>query len=84
MSSAGGVVAQPALSRSADVWGYPVSYLFSAAGSALALPFLWRARRLADAADTATGSVGAPGSEPARRSEREHPTDPLTRSPTAG
>ena len=35
-SSAGGIVAQPALSRSADVGGYPVSYLFSAAGSALA------------------------------------------------
>ena len=75
MSSAGGVVAQPALSKSADVWGYPVSYLFSAAGSALALPFLWRARRLADAADTATGSVGAPGSEPAP-DEHEHPTTP--------
>ena len=57
-SSAGGIVAQPALSRSADVWGYPVSYLFSAAGSALALPFLWRARQLADSADTATGPVG--------------------------
>ena len=57
-SSAGGIVAQPALSRSADVWGYPVSYLFSAAGSALAIPFLWRARQIADPADTATGPVG--------------------------
>jgi len=52
MTSAGGVVAQPALGRSADVWGYPVSYLFSAAGSALSLPFLVVARRLASQADT--------------------------------
>jgi MFS family permease len=59
-SSAGGIVAQPALSRSADVYGYPVSYLFSAAGSALALPFLWRARRIDDPADTASGSLGDP------------------------
>ena len=50
-SNAGGVVSQPALSRSADVWGYPVSYVISAAVSALALPFLWQARRLADPAD---------------------------------
>jgi MFS family permease len=54
MTSAGGVVAQPALGRSADVWGYPVSYLFSAAGSALSLPFLLLARRLASHADTET------------------------------
>jgi MFS family permease len=45
MSSAGGVVAQPALGRSADVWGYPASYLISGALSALALPLLRLARR---------------------------------------
>ena len=44
INSAGGIVAQPALGRSADVWGYQVSYLLSAAGSALALPFIVRAR----------------------------------------
>jgi hypothetical protein len=50
-ANAGGVVAQPALSRTADIWGYPSSYLISAATSALALPFLWRARRIGDPAD---------------------------------
>jgi MFS family permease len=59
LSSAGAVVGQPALSKSADVWGYPASYLFSAAGSALALPFLWRARQLADPADTEHTTAGA-------------------------
>ena len=54
MTSAGGVVAQPALGRSADVWGYPVSYLFSAAGSLASLPFLVVARGLASQADTET------------------------------
>jgi MFS family permease len=51
MNSAGGIVAQPALGKSADVWGYQVSFLLSAAGSALALPFIARARRLNMPAD---------------------------------
>jgi len=46
MSSSGGVVEQPILGRAADVWGYPASYLLSGGLSALALPFLARARRL--------------------------------------
>jgi MFS family permease len=54
MDNAGGIVAQPALGRSADVWGYPVSYLLSAAGSALALPFIARARQLNTPADHET------------------------------
>lgn len=45
MGSAGGVVAQPALGRSADVFGYPFSYLLSAMIELLALPFLALARR---------------------------------------
>ncbi len=45
MSSAGGVVVQPALGRAADLWGYPTSYVLSAAVSALALPFVWLSRR---------------------------------------
>ena len=32
IDNAGGIVAQPALGKSADVWGYPTSYLISAAG----------------------------------------------------
>jgi MFS family permease len=51
INSTGGIVAQPLLGKSADVWGYQVSYLLSAAGSALALPFIARARRLNAPAD---------------------------------
>jgi MFS family permease len=51
MNSAGGIVAQPALGKSADVWGYQVSFLLSAAGSALALPFIARARHFNMPAD---------------------------------
>ena len=35
MTSSGGVWAQPALGRAADVWGYAPTYLISAAISAL-------------------------------------------------
>jgi MFS family permease len=42
MSSTGGVVVQPALGRAADVWGYPMSFVLSAAVAACAVPFVWR------------------------------------------
>ncbi|HMJ15800.1 MAG TPA: MFS transporter [Polyangiaceae bacterium] len=45
LGSSGGVVAQPALGKAADVWGYSTSYVGAALIQALALPFLWRARR---------------------------------------
>jgi MFS family permease len=45
MGSSGGVVAQPALGRAADVWGYPASYLLSSGLAAFALPFLYRSRQ---------------------------------------
>ncbi len=45
MGSAGGVVAQPALGRVADVSGYAASYLVSAGIQVLALPFIFLARR---------------------------------------
>jgi MFS family permease len=45
MGSTGGVVAQPALGRVADVAGYGPSYLVAAGVQALALPFIWLARR---------------------------------------
>ena len=47
MGSAGGVVAQPALGRVADVAVYPASYLVSAAIAAGAIPFTLLARRSA-------------------------------------
>lgn len=45
MGSSGGVVIQPVLGRSADLWGYGASYVVGAAFQALALPFLWLSRR---------------------------------------
>ena len=45
MASAGGVAAQPALGRAADVWGYPAAYVLSAGIQLAALPFLLLARR---------------------------------------
>jgi MFS family permease len=51
MASAGGVVAQPALGRAADVWNYPASYALSGLLSALALPFVWLSRRQHSRAD---------------------------------
>jgi MFS family permease len=44
-SSSGGVVLQPGLGRTADVWGYPVSYVASAIVQLLAVPFVLLARR---------------------------------------
>jgi MFS family permease len=45
MNSAGGVVAQPALGRVADLFGYARSYVVSAAIQFIAVPFLGLARR---------------------------------------
>lgn len=45
MGSIGGAIAQPALGRVADVSGYSASYLVSAGINALALPFVFLARR---------------------------------------
>ena len=45
MGSAGGVAFQPVLGRAADVWGYPVSYLWCAVIQAVAVPLMLLARR---------------------------------------
>jgi MFS family permease len=45
MGSAGGVVIQPALGRTADVAGYGAAYVAAGAIQALALPFMIMARR---------------------------------------
>ena len=60
MASAGGVAAQPALGRSADVWGYPASFVRSSIVSALAVPFVWLSRRERSAADTQVSRADAP------------------------
>ena len=44
-ASAGAAMSQPALGKTADVWGYPISYLASAGLQALAIPLLLLARR---------------------------------------
>ena len=59
IDNAGGIVAQPALGKSADVWGYPMSYVLSAAGTALALPFIARARSFNTPADSQTAPLQA-------------------------
>jgi MFS family permease len=61
-ASSGGVAAQPVLGRTADVWGYPASYVLSGVLSAFALPFIARSRRENAPADTAGGepAVSAP------------------------
>ena len=55
LGSGGGVVIQPGLGRTADVWSYGGSYLVGAGISALALPFILLSRRQDTSADTATG-----------------------------
>jgi MFS family permease len=52
LASSGGAVFQPVLGRAADAWSYPSSYVLAAAIDALALPFLWLARRQRTAADS--------------------------------
>jgi MFS family permease len=61
LSSSGGVVAQPALGRAADVWGYGASYVLSAAISAFALPFILFSRRQNERADIAEGMDAVKG-----------------------
>ncbi|MGH2429181.1 MAG: MFS transporter [Candidatus Limnocylindria bacterium] len=57
MGSAGGVVAQPALGRTADVFGYGTSYVAAAAIQALAVPFAILARRENAASDPITADA---------------------------
>lgn len=45
MGSSGGIVVQPALGKSADVYGYPTSYALASMFQFAALPFIYLARR---------------------------------------
>lgn len=59
VANGGGVVVQPVLGRTADLWGYGTSYLAGAAVQMLAIPFLVLSRRTcgdADGADTPANS----------------------------
>jgi MFS family permease len=65
LSSSGGVVIQPALGKAADVWGYPTSYVLSAAVQLLALPFILLARREKASSDAIQkGTEAAPARGP--------------------
>ncbi len=64
MGSAGGVVIQPGLGRTADLFGYPASYVAAAGIQALALPFALLARREDASSDPIRGD-GEPAEVPA-------------------
>jgi len=64
LSSAGGVVMQPALGRVADIWGYATSYLVAAGIELMALPLLLLARREKARPDLIEGSAASISSRP--------------------
>src|SRR5687768_14751739 len=57
MGSSGGVVIQPGLGRSADLFGYPASYVAAAGIQALAIPFALLARREDASSDPIRGDA---------------------------
>lgn len=59
VGSSGGVVVQPLLGRTADLYGYPASLAVSGVVQLLAAPFIMLSRRQRPDADTASG-VAAP------------------------
>jgi MFS family permease len=68
MGSAGGVIAQPALGRVADVAGYASAYVVSAGIQLTALPFLLLARRERASSDRIEegGTAAQPGTQERR------------------
>lgn len=57
LSSLGGVISQPGLGKVADIYGYPASYLGSAIFQAIALPFLFLAKRENAESDPIRGDI---------------------------
>jgi MFS family permease len=57
MGSAGGVVAQPALGRAADVYGYAASYVVAAGIQLLAVPFAIASRRTNAVSDPISSEI---------------------------
>lgn len=77
MGSAGGVVAQPALGRIADVTGYGASYVAAGIITAFGLPFVLLARREDAPSDTIVLGEDIPVVvEPRTTPERLDPTPP--------
>ncbi|WP_258804921.1 MFS transporter [Pseudarthrobacter sp. NS4] len=60
MGSSGGVVVQPLLGRTADLYGYPASLAVSGAVQLLAAPFILMSRRQRSQADTASDVAATP------------------------
>ena len=60
MGSSGGVVVQPLLGRSADLYGYPASLAVSGVVQLLAAPFILLSRRQRSQADTASDLTATP------------------------
>ena len=60
MGSSGGVVIQPALGKSADVWSYGTSFAIASVFQLMAVPFLVLSRRERASADVATDDAPAP------------------------
>jgi MFS family permease len=77
LGSSGAVCIQPILGKVADIGGYPVSYACSAAIQALAIPFLWLARRERAGSDTIL-SLTAPSPE-----QISHPHNTIPNLPPA-
>ncbi len=65
LGSLGGALSQPALGKTADLWGYPASYLATAAVQALAVPFVILARREKAESDAIESDEPAGGRSPA-------------------
>jgi MFS family permease len=61
LGSSGAVGIQPILGKAADAWGYPLSYACSAATQALAIPFIWLARRERSLSDVIGKPLGPDG-----------------------
>jgi MFS family permease len=59
MGSSGGVVIQPVLGRTADVYSYGTSFAVGAVFQTLSLPFLVLSRREGSASDAATAAAAA-------------------------
>jgi MFS family permease len=59
MGSTGGVVIQPVLGKTADVYSYATSYVVGAAFQALAVPFLFLSRRERSPSDAMVGTPPA-------------------------
>ena len=85
MGSSGGVIAQPALGRVSDLNGYGAAYAVSAVVQALALPFVWLARREKAVSDPINADDDAGRDDQVEDGGEAEPTGafPVTRSDLA-